>query len=118
MKKNKQPTFYDIELEEKFLDFQEAYIRLQKATENVIIKKNVIDLYPEGADKAVANISFKTAQNELICAIGHYDNIRTDSQEYYQEHDKSDFYKNWSGICSLKTSHTVIEETYTNFFKK
>lgn len=118
MKKNKQPTFYDIELEEKFFDFQNAYIRLKKATETVIIKKNVIDLYPEGADKAVANTSFKTAQNELICAIGHYDSTRADSQEYYQEHDKNNFYKDWSAICSLKTSHALIEEIYENFFKK
>ena len=118
MKKTKQPTFYDIKLEEKYLDFQDAYIRLKKATEAVIIKKNVIGLFPEGADQTVANIRLKTAQNELVCAIGHFDNLRADLREYYLEHSESDFYKNWSEICSLKNSHEVIEEIYENFFKQ
>ena len=118
MKKNKKPTIYDITLEEKFFDYQDAYIRLKEATEAVIIKKNVIDLYPDGADKNAAISSFKSAQIELICAIGHYDSTRADSRDYYQEQDKNDFYKDWSAIRSLKTSHALIEEIYENFFKK
>ena len=116
--KNKKPTIYDIQLEEKFFDYQDAYIRLGKATEATIIKKNVIELYPDGADKNVAIASFKSAQIELICAIGHYDSMRADSRDYYQNHDKNDFYKDWSVIDSLKNSHTLIEEVYENFFKK
>ena len=118
MKKTKQPTIYDIKLEEKYLDHQDAYIRLKKATEAVIIKKNVIDIYPDGVDKDAAVASLKSAQIELICAIGNYDSTRTDTRDYYQEHDTSDFYKNWGVIRSLKTSHAVIEEIYKNFFKK
>jgi hypothetical protein len=116
MKKTKQPTIYDIELEEKFLDHQDAYIRLKEATEAVIIKKNVIDLYPEGADKTAAIASFKLAQMELIRAIEHYDSTRVDIRDYYQEHNN--FYKNWSVLRSLKTSHAIIEEIYERFFKK
>lgn len=118
MKKIKQPTIYDIQLEEKFFDYQNAYVRLKEATEAVIIKKNVIELYPDGVDKTAAIASFKSAQIELICAIGHYDSARADSQDYYQEHDKSDFYKDWSVIYSLEISHAFIEEIYKNFFKK
>lgn len=118
MKKIKQPTIYDIQLEEKFFEYQNAYVRLKEATEAIIIKKNVIELYPDGADKNAAITSFKSAQIELICAIEHYDSTRADSQDYYQEHDKNDFYKNWSALHSLKTSHAIIEEIYENFFKK
>lgn len=118
MKKiNKQPTIYDVKLEEKVFDFQKAFLRLKEATKAVIIKKNVIELYPDGADKNIAIASFKSAQVELLCAIGHYDSTRVDAQEYYQEHDKSDFYKDWSKI-HLPNSHSLIEETYGDFFKK
>lgn len=117
MKKIKHSTIYDIQLEEKFFEYQNAYVRLKEATEAIIIKKNVIDLYPDGADKTAAITSFKSAQLELICAIGHYDSTRADSRDYYQEHNENDFYKNWSVLCSLKNSHELIEEIYENFFK-
>lgn len=118
MKKIKQPTIHDIRLEKKFFDYQDAYVRLKEATEAVIIKKNVIELYPDGVDKNTAVASFKSAQIELVCAIGHYDSTRADSRDYYQEHNESDFYKDWSAIRFLKTSHAIIEEIYKNFFKK
>lgn len=117
MKKIKHPTIYDIQLEEKFFEYQDAYIRLKEATEAVIIKKKVIELYPDGADKDIAIANFKSAQTELICAVGHYDSTRADSRDYYYEHDENDFYKDWSVIRSLKDSHALIEEIYENFFK-
>lgn len=113
-----QRTFYDSVLEDKYDEFLRVTHRLIETVEDVIIKKEVIALYPDGSDKKVAIRTCEEAQNAMVCAIGHYDSVRADCQRYYREHDKSDFYKNWSEIRSLKNSHTVIEEAYANFLKK
>ena len=113
-----QRTYYDSILEDKYDEFLRATHRLIETVEDVIVKKEVIALYPDGSDKKAAIHTLEEAQYAMICAIGHYDSTRSDSQRYYREHDKSDFFKNWSEIRSLKDSHTVIEETYKNFLKK
>lgn len=112
-----QLTHHDFVLEGKYDEFLDTMYQLIKTVEDVIIKKGVIALYPDGSDKKIAVFALEQAQHTMICTIGHYDSIRTDLREYYQEHE-GDFYKDWSVIYSLKTSHTVIEETYADFFKK
>lgn len=113
-----QRTYHDNVLEDKYDDFLGATHRLIETVEDVIIKKEVIALYPNGADKKTAILALEQTQHTMICAVGRYDSIRADLQRYYKEHDKNDFYKNWSEICSLKNSHTVVEEAYKNFLKK
>ena len=113
-----QRTYHDSILQDKYDEFQHAAHQLIETVEDVIVKKEVVALYPDGSDKKAAIRDLEQAQYAMICAIGHYDNTRSDVQRYYREHDKSDFYINWSQIFPLKNSHTVVEKAYTIFFKK
>ena len=114
-----QRTYHDNVLQDKYDEFQRAAHQLTETVEDVIIKKEVVALYPDGADKKAAVSDLEQAQYTMICAIGHYDSTRADVQRYYREHDKSDFCINWGNtIFPLKNSHTAIEKAYVNFFKK
>jgi hypothetical protein len=87
---------------------------LMAKTENVICKKGVVDLYPEGADKAFAQAEYEDAQHKLICAIGNYDARKQEAEEFYKKH-----YEELYGYTNkFATSHFIVEFVYKHFFKK
>ncbi len=116
-KKNKnQPTALDNRISEKFEELKEAKTRLMSAVDRVIIANGVIDIYPEGADKARAIKDAEARKHSLLCTIGEYD---TRLQEYNDLlNSKSERRTTLGYPIHYSTSHEIIEITYRNFWKK
>lgn len=88
---------------------------IAKAQE-VITKKGVIDLYPEGADQKVAIKALEDAKYSLLCAIGNYDGRLSELRQYYTDnHDN--FAQYWATPDRFRTSHDLIESAYRHYFK-
>lgn len=94
----------------------EAGKRLLEATQKVIIKKNVIDLYPVGPDQNAAIKEYHESQHTLLCAIGNYDGRLQEFNEYLAKHrNQLEEYSCWN---SPLTSHEIIENVYEQFIRK
>ena len=96
---------------------QSAKNRLIGAVQQVIIKRGVIDLYPEGPDQERAKEHLKKAKFSLLCAIGNYDGRL---QEYKNALNKNEEWRKTTigKRCQFIPSHEVIEIAYLEFFKK
>lgn len=92
-----------------------SYSILERA-KRVIICNGAIDLYPEGADKEAAKKEAEKAKELLICAIGHYDDLR----RQYLEAIKSEGERRTTVLycCNPPKSHFWVEKAYEEFWKK
>lgn len=64
---------------------KDAEIYLQAAVEAVLYKKNVIDVYPSGADKNRAQEELEDARVSLLLKIARYDDCRARYFEYLEK---------------------------------
>ena len=116
--KKKIENRFDTEYKALWNEAREAKISLMSIVENVIVKKNVIDLYPEGADKRVAIAECEKAQHSLICKIGRYDSALAKIRNYWLEHSEEvDECQTWYP-SRFSSSATIVEIAYKNFWKK
>lgn len=114
MKPKKRISWYEEHYKELLDAVRNAKETLMAKAENVICKKGVVNLYPESADKAFAQMECEDAQHKLICAIGNYDARKQEAEEFYKKH-----YEELYGYADkFATSHFIIEIVYKNFFKK
>ena len=119
LKKHSQPewTPADRQRERLLLDYFAAETNLEERAKAAIVRKGVIDLYPDGPDKDRAIKDFEAAQHSLLCAIGTVDGLRNDMRSYIAAHEK-DFeatarVSTFPAIPSLKRS-TVISLRHGN----
>ena len=84
LKKHSQPewTPADRQRERLLLDYFAAETNLEEKAKVAIVRKGVIDLYPDGPDKDRAIKDFEAAQHSLLCAIGTVDGLRNDMRSY------------------------------------
>lgn len=84
LKKHSQPewTPADRQRERLLLDYFAAETNLEEKAKAAIVRKGVIDLYPDGPDKDRAIKDFEAAQHSLLCAIGTVDGLRNDMRSY------------------------------------
>lgn len=116
-KKNKPTcTSLDKLIAEKYHEVNDAKFRLMSAAENVIITNGVIDLYPEGADKARAIKDAENRKHSLLCAIGAYDGRMQEYNDLLKREGKRETTAEW--VNTFSTSHKMIEIVYRNFWKK
>lgn len=90
LKKHSQPewTPADRQRERLLLDYFAAETNLEEKAKVAIVRKGVIDLYPDGPDKDRAIKDFEAAQHSLLCAIGTVDGLRNDMRSYIAAHEK------------------------------
>ena len=119
LKKHSQPewTPADREREQLLLDCFDSQENLRELVKAAIVRKGVIDLYPDGPDKDRAIKDFEAAQHSLLCAIGTVDGLRNEMRSYITAHEK-DFKatKHWEVPSIDVYSHTIIEKVYRDFF--
>lgn len=116
-KKNK-PTCTPLDklIAEKYHEVNNAKLRLMSAAENVIIANGVINLYPEGADKARAIKDTENRKHSLLCAIGAYDGQMQEYNDLLKREGAREKTAEWTN--TFGTSHKIIEIVYRNFWKK
>ena len=112
-KKVEQETYEDKQLIKLLYDCYEAMDKLKEQVLQTIITNNVVELYPDGADK---NKAIKDSEHEkrmLLCCVATYDLKRTNYINYFEEtRDKRVTTKNYTR--DVAESHKVIEQTYKN----
>lgn len=117
-KKNQDPkTALDLAIENKLEEVYEANSRLRGRVNKVIIKQNVIDLYPEGPDKEKAITDCNEAKYSMLCAIGAYDDLLNQYKNLCKKEGERNITINWTSD-TLSTSHEIVENTFRNFWRK
>lgn len=119
LKKHRNPklTLADRQRERMLIEYIAAETNLKERAKAAIVRKGVIDLYPDGSDKDRAIKDFEAAQHSLLCAIGTVDGLRNDMGSYIAAHEK-DFVgtARWVVPSANISSHTIIEKVYRDFF--
>ena len=116
-KKIEEINGYDRRMNKYIGEMHRISKELEAAVQDVIIKKEVIDLYPSGADQQKTKVDLQTAKNKLICIIAEYDSALNEINKYYVV-NKDNFveYANWyPGM--LSDSHKMVEIFYRNFIR-
>lgn len=117
-KKEIQDNIYDRKRKEYKLEYMESGSRLRQTVENVFVKNEVINLYPEGPDKEQAKKDAEKAKHTLLCAIGEYDCIQNEYKNYYLKNiDNFQTTVNWDMPLFANTSHYIIESAYKYMLK-
>ena len=119
LKKHFQPewTPADRQRERLLLDYFAAETNLEEKAKVAIVRKGIIDLYPDGPDKDCAIKDFEAAQHSLLCAIGTVDGLRNDMRSYIAAHEKDfEATARWAVPSVNISSHTIIEKVYRDFF--
>lgn len=113
-KTGKQANIYEVHAYEYLQNVWAERDRLMDKTREVITRKAVIDLYPDGADRNAAIKECEEAKHSLLCAIGAYDTARMEYNNYISKNaERLDGPRRpWT-----MTSHDFIAVAYEKYFK-
>lgn len=111
-------TYEDKKVKDLNFEVCEANRALRERVEKVIIRKGVIELYPEGPDKEKAIKDLEQAKYSLLCAIGRYDSVLNVYQNYLIATQDKRITTIYYNAHSWYTSHQVIEDEYKYLFLK
>ena len=114
-KKKEQNSPQERRLEELSLQLYSKKELLISHVKNMIVKKEVINLYPDGADKKAAIKDFEKEQQHLLCRIGEYDDYRQQYINMMKRYQSEGIELNHSVPA---TSHWIIEYAYKSFFQR
>lgn len=110
-KKNKSlDTPADLRLKELYYPLINLREKFDLTVRNIIIKKEVIKIYPNGADKDKAIKDYKFEQQHLIAIIGEYDDLRNQIDNFIKKNkEERKITAHWT---TPETSHERIETIY------
>jgi hypothetical protein len=96
-------------------ELAEAHCLINERVKIVIIRNEVIELYPNGADKEKAKADAEKAKQSLLSAIAVYDDAACRyNQAIIKDNRKTTLdYRNHS-----LTSHEVVEKAYEYLIRK
>ena len=114
-KKKKPFNSYENRVDDLIHEVCEAHDRLTAKAKQVITRLEVINLYPDGADRKKAVSDAEEAKRILIAAIGEYDTARMEYNNYIKKYAEmfDSPKKEWT-----TTSHKIIEWTYQHYNKE
>lgn len=112
-KKKNSYNYYDEEYERMTTIVSEAKKQLLGVIRKVIIRKEVISLYPEGPDQEQAIKDYEDAKHSLLCAIGNYDGRLNELKQYFVQHRE----EITQPALRFASSHEIIEIGYEQFVK-
>ena len=111
-KKQKQnlDTPADLQLKELYYPFIDLRDEFYSTIRKVIVKEEVIKIYPDGVDKDKAIKDYRFEQQHLLALIGEYDDLRNQIDNYIKKTRKErQTTAHWT---TPKTSHERIEQIY------
>lgn len=113
-KKDSHVNIYEAHADERLYDLWAERDRLVAKTCEVITRKAVIDIYPDGADRDAAIKECEKAKRSLLCAIGAYDTSRMEYNDYITKNAErfDNPRRPWT-----TTSHDFIAFAYRTYFK-
>lgn len=116
MKKKTEINLFDEEMNNKKEAVFSAKNSILNKVCDIVVKKGVIDLYPEGADKEKAVQDLEQAKKSLICSIGAYDSALAEYKRYYTNNfEKSS--SRWIDPEDFGSSHYLVEMFYKHYAK-
>lgn len=117
MKKKKELPLSCLQYKEKVGEYLNAAYTLREKVRKVACKRDVISLYPDGADKDRACSDYKDAQYRLLCAIGSVDGRLSEMSQLYAQF--SDVLSDYNYIPPnyYQKSHDIIEDAYSQYMK-
>ena len=108
---------YDEAYKEMWDAMFKAYKSLEETTNKIIVRKGVIDLYPEGDDKKQAIKDYEDTKQFLVEAINQYDEKVQEVIEYFSNHhEEMKTCREWTP-SRMATGHEVVEHTYEKKIK-
>ena len=115
-KKKTEINLFDEEMNNKKEAVFSAKESIRNKVYDIIAKKGVIDLYPEGADKEKAIQDLEQAKKSLICSIGAYDSALAEYKRYYTNNFEK-ISDRWTAPGDFGTSHYLVEMFYKHYAK-
>lgn len=113
-KKDSYINIYEAHADERLYDLWAKRDKLTAQTHEVITRKSVIDLYPDGADRDAAIKECEKAKRSLLCAIGAYDISCMEYNDYITKNAEQldNPRRPWTA-----TSHDFIALAYRAYFR-
>lgn len=115
-KKEIEKTPEDNKLYDLYIKILGCSSRLKKQVYKIITLNNVIEIYPNGADKSKAIKDANEAKEKLLCIIGEYDDKRRQYMDYFSKTQNQRIYTN-DYTSELIDSHKIIENAYKYYYK-
>lgn len=110
-KETEQETYEDKQLIKLLHECYKEMDKLEDQVLQTIIANNVVELYPDGADKNKAIKDSEHKKRMLLCCVATYDLKRTNYINYFEKtRDKRVITKNY--IRDFVESHKIIEQFY------
>ena len=109
-KESNRVTPLDEKIVEAFNAVHEARRGLDERVVNVIRKNGVVNLYPEGADKAKAIIDAEQAKHYMINSIAQYDEAIRELDAVLAREGERNITAEW--VNHFCTSHEIVENVY------
>lgn len=113
-KKDSHINIYEAHADELLYDLWVKRDKLTTQTREVITRKSVIDLYPDGADRNAAIKECEKAKRSLLCAISAYDTSRIEYNDYITKN--AERFNNPRRPWTV-TSHDFIALAYRAYFQ-
>lgn len=109
-KKQSLDTPADLQLKELYYPFIDLRDEFHSTIRQVIVKKEVIEIYPDGADKKQAIKDYHFEQQYLLALIGKYDDLRNQISNFIKNNKEERYTTAHWDIP--RTSHETIEAIY------
>lgn len=109
-KKKNADTSADLQLKELYYPFINLCDKFYSTIREVIVKEEVIKIYPDGADKNKAIKDYHFEQQHLLALIGEYDDLRDQISNFIKK-NKEERHTTTHWVIP-RTSHATIEAIY------
>lgn len=109
-KKKNADTPADLQLKELYYPFIDLRDEFYSTIRKVIVKEEVIKIYPDGADKDAAIKDYHFEQQYLLVLIGKYDDLRNQISNFIKNNKEE---RHTTAYWEIpQTSHETIETIY------
>ena len=109
-KKQSLDTPADLQLKELYYPFIDLRDEFYSTIRKVIVKEEVIKIYPDGADKDQAIKDYRFEQQYLLALIGKYDDLRDQISNFIKNNKEKRYTTaHWE---IPRASHETIETIY------
>lgn len=109
-KKKNADTSADFQLKELYYPFIDLRDEFHSTIRQVIVKEEVIKIYPDGDDKDAAIKDYHFEQQHLLALIGEYDDLKNQIDNFIKNNKEE---RHTTAHWEIpRTSHEAVEAIY------